>query len=128
MSITVRSIHDIAPYQEPHALVGIRFRPARQALGVSAWGMNVLELDAHCDTYPEHDHSHDAQEELYVVIEGSVVLVAEGTERVLARGDMARVAPTVKRKLVTRAEGATVLAIGATPGAAYTPDPTMATT
>jgi uncharacterized cupin superfamily protein len=123
MSVVVKTIRDIPAYDGPHAIPGIRFRAARSALGVEAWGMNVLELDAGCEGHPEHDHAHDGQEELYVVLEGSIVLRAEGTERVLAKGDMARVGPDVVRKLVTRGEGAVVLALGATPGKAYAPDP-----
>jgi uncharacterized cupin superfamily protein len=127
MSIITQNVRDLAPYQGDHAIPGIRFRAARQALGISAWGMNVLELDPGCDGYPEHDHRHDGQEELYVVLEGSLVLVAEGTERTLVRGDLARVPPDVRRKLVTRSEGATVLALGGTPGQAYAVDPRLAT-
>jgi mannose-6-phosphate isomerase-like protein (cupin superfamily) len=121
MSIVVKSIKDIAHYAGPNAIAGIRFRPARSALGVTAWGMNVLELDAHCDGYPEHDHTHDGQEEVYVVLEGRVTLRAAGEERVLVTGDMVRVPPDVKRKFVTGDGGAVLLALGATPGKAYTP-------
>lgn len=122
MSIVVTSIADVAPYQGKNALPGIRFRAVRQALGVTAWGMNVLELDPGCETYPEHDHVQqmkDGQEEVYLVLEGSVVLRAEGTERTLRRGDLVRVPPEVTRKFVTRGEGATLLALGGTPGKAY---------
>jgi quercetin dioxygenase-like cupin family protein len=119
--ITVKSIADIAPYAGEHAIPGIRFRSVRPALGVTAWGMNVLELDPHCSGYPEHDHTGDGQEEVYVVLRGVVILTWAGGERTLAQGEMARVPPSVRRKLVTRDEGATVLALGATPGKAYTP-------
>lgn len=128
MTIVVKNIRDIQHYQGEHAIPGIRFRPARQAMGVSAWGMNVLDLDAGCEGYPQHDHAHDGQEEVYVVLDGSVVIVAEGAEHVLRRGDMARVPPDVERTLMTREEPATILAIGSTPGRAYAPDPGMATT
>ncbi len=128
MPITFKNISDIAPYQGEHAIAGIRFRPIRQALGVTAWGMNVLELDPGCEGYPQHDHAHDGQEEVYLVLEGSVVLVAEETERTLRRGDMVRVGPETSRKLVTRGEGATLLALGATPGKAYEADQRLATT
>ena len=83
--------------------------------------MNVLELDPGCEGYPEHDHTADDQEEVYLVLEGAVVLVTPDGERALRAGDLARVAPEVRRKLVTREVGARLLAIGATPGAAFTP-------
>ena len=117
--ITCKKIEDIQPYQGPHAIPGIRFRALREALGVTAWGMNVLELDPGCEGYPEHDHVQDGQEEVYLVLEGSIVLRALDTEIVLTRGDAARVPHGVKRKLVTRESGATILAIGATPGKVF---------
>lgn len=122
---TVRNIASLPAYDGPHAIPGIRFRAARAALGVSAWGMNVLELDPGVDGHPRHDHSHDGQEELYVVLEGSVTLQAGEEEHVLVAGDMARVPPATTRQLITRDQGATVLAIGATPGAAFSPTPGM---
>jgi quercetin dioxygenase-like cupin family protein len=119
MNITVKHLEDIEPYKGANTIPGIRFRPARQALGVSSWGMNVLELDPHCSGYPEHDHAKDGHEEVYVVLRGSIVLQAAGEERALSQGDLVRVAPDVKRKFVTRDEGATLLALGGTPGKAY---------
>ena len=127
MGIDHKNVTEIAHYQGEHAIPKIRFRPARAALGVSAWGMNVLELDAGCEGYPEHDHASDGQEELYVVLEGEPVLVAGGEERPLRKGDMVRVPPELKRKIVTRGSAVTLLAIGGTPGKAYAPDPRMAT-
>jgi uncharacterized cupin superfamily protein len=128
MTIVVTNIAQIAHYQGEHAIDGLRFRPVRQAMGVSAWGMNVLEFDAACEGYPDHDHAADGQEEVYLVLDGSLVLVAEGVEHVLTRGDMVRVPAHTVRKFVTRGETATLLALGSTPGAAYAPDPRMATT
>ena len=118
-AITVKHIEEIEPYAGPNAIPGIRFRPARQALGVSSWGMNVIELDPHCSGYPEHDHASDGHEEVYVVLRGSIVLQAAGEERTLSQGDLVRVAPDLKRKFVTRDEGATLLALGGTPGKPY---------
>lgn len=119
--ITVKSIDEIEPYAGPHAIEGIRFRPVRQALGVSSWGMNVLELDPHCEGHPDHDHASDNHEEVYVVLSGSAVLLAQGEERVVSRGDLVRVSAQVKRKFVTRDEGVVLLALGGTPGKPYAP-------
>lgn len=126
MGIEHKNVTEIPHYQGEHAIPKIRFRPARSALGVSAWGMNVLELDAGCEGYPEHDHVGDGQEELYVVLDGEAVLVAGGEERPLRKGDMVRVPPETTRKIVTRGSSVTLLAIGGTPGKAYAPDPRMA--
>ncbi len=121
--VHVLTIDTIPAYEGPHAIPGIRFRAARAAFGVTAWGMNVLDFDPHNAGHPEHDHAADGQEEVYVVLEGTIYLEAMGSQRVIRAGEMVRVAPEVKRKLVTGEEGARVLAIGATPGKAF--EPTM---
>lgn len=119
--IRVKNIDDIEPYSGPYAIEGIRFRPAREALGVTAWGMNVMQLDPGCEGYPEHDHAKDGQEEVYVVLEGSAVVQADGGETAVRKGDFVRVGASVRRKFVTREEGVTLLAIGGTPGKGYEP-------
>jgi quercetin dioxygenase-like cupin family protein len=119
--ITLKTIEEIVAYTGPNAIPGIRFRAARQALGVSSWGMNVIELDPECSGYPEHDHASDGHEEVYVVLRGSIVLQADGGERTLSQGDFVRVAPHTKRKFVTRDREATLLALGGTPGKPYAP-------
>ncbi|HHH27861.1 MAG TPA: hypothetical protein ENK57_05900 [Polyangiaceae bacterium] len=121
MKVTVGSLESIEAYSGPHAIDGIRFRPAAAALGVRSWGMNVLEIDAGCESYPEHDHAEDGQEELYVVLRGSATLVAteDGARHELTEGSFARVEPDVRRTIVPGPEGVTLLAIGGTPGEAY---------
>ncbi|MFK7988284.1 MAG: hypothetical protein AB8I08_19850 [Sandaracinaceae bacterium] len=121
MTVTVKPIETIDAYEGENAIEGIRFRPAAAALGVTAWGMNVLELDAGCEGYPEHDHKEDGQEEVYVVLRGSMTLVADKTEHRASAGSLVRVSPEHTRKIVPGDEGVTVLAIGATPGKAYEP-------
>jgi uncharacterized cupin superfamily protein len=119
MSVVVKKIESVEPYSGPHQISGIRFRAVGKALGVEAWGMNVLELDAGCDLYPEHDHEKDGQQEVYVVLVGSATLRTPEGEQHLVVGDMALVAPSVTRKLVPGADGVSLLAIGATPGKAF---------
>lgn len=119
--ITALKRDQIPAYTGPHTIPGIRFRAARDLLGVSAWGMNIIELDPDCGGYPVHDHLEDGQEEVYVVLEGSAVLVIGDAERVVTAGELIRVAPHVKRGFVTRETGVVLLAIGGTPGQAYTP-------
>lgn len=122
---TIKTVDEVGFYEGPHAIPGIRFRHAGRDLGVSAWGMNVIEIAAGCDRYPEHDHEKDAQEEVYVVLRGSATLHmgshVSGTERALATGAMVRVGASTVRKLVPGPEGVTLLALGGTPGKAYEP-------
>ena len=53
------------------------------------------------------------------MVEGAATLQAGGEEHELRPGTFARVGPGEKRKLVTGAEGARVIALGGTPGKAY---------
>ena len=92
---------------------------ARHGLGVQSFGLQVLDFPPNADQYPEHDHSHDSQEEVYIVVDGAATLQAGGEEHELRPGSYARVGPSEKRKLVTGAEGARVIAIGGCPGKAY---------
>ena len=94
---------------------------ARAALGVSSFGMSILSLPAGYDRYPDHDHTHDHQEEVYVVLAGSGVLTVEGEEFALDSETMARVGPGVKRKVVAGPGGIRMLVLGGVPGEAYQP-------
>jgi uncharacterized cupin superfamily protein len=116
---TIKRLDELDYYRGEHEIPGIRFHYAGKQLGVSAWGMNVLSLDPGADGYPEHDHLGDGQEEVYVLLRGSATLIAGDQRWQLETGTMVRVGPATKRKLVPGATGATVLAIGATPGKAY---------
>jgi mannose-6-phosphate isomerase-like protein (cupin superfamily) len=108
-------------YKGPNAVPGIRFHSTGRQLGVTAWGMNVLEIDAGCTGYPEHDHLKDGQEEVYVVLRGSATVHAGGEPRTVEPGTFIRVGPGEKRKFLPGPEGVVLLALGATPGKAYEP-------
>lgn len=113
------NIDDIAPYTGPNSIDGLQFRAARAALDVTSFGMNVLDFAPDTHGHPEHDHAHDGQEEVYVVLTGTVFLRTPEGEQQLDAGSMVRVGPEVKRQLVTRGAPARVLALGATPGKAF---------
>jgi quercetin dioxygenase-like cupin family protein len=119
--VTAKRVDEMEAYEGPHAIPGIRFVHAAKSLGVTAWGMNVLELGPRCTRYPEHDHLKDGQEEVYTVLRGRATLEAGGTSWALEPGVLVRVGPGQRRRLVTGDEGATVLALGGTPGKAYEP-------
>lgn len=120
--VTIKHLEQIEAYTGPHEIPGIRFRHARKALGVTAWGMNIVEIDPHNESYPNHDHQADGQQEVYVVLRGSAVLRVEGRDDVTVReGELVHIEPAVKRQWVTQGQGVTLLAIGATPGQAYEP-------
>ena len=94
-------------------------RKARAGLGVSSFGMQVIDMEPHQDAYPEHDHAESGAEEVYVLMEGAATLRAGGAEHRLEPGVMARVGPGEKRKLLTGPQRARILALGGTPGKAF---------
>jgi mannose-6-phosphate isomerase-like protein (cupin superfamily) len=117
--VKARRIEDIPFYEGPNAIEGIKFRPAGRELGVTAWGMNVLEIARGVTDYPQHDHVKDGQEEVYVVLDGGGTLEVGGAHTPLAPGTLVRVGPGETRKILPGASGIVVLAIGGTPGRAY---------
>jgi mannose-6-phosphate isomerase-like protein (cupin superfamily) len=101
------------------AAFGGGFVKARAELGVTSLGIQVIQLPANSEDYPEHDHSEDAQEEVYLALTGSGWLDIEG-ERVDLEEDMlVRVGAAAKRKVYAGPEGLRVLVLGACPGEPY---------
>lgn len=87
-----------------------RFLSLRRALGVTAFGINQMTLRP---GERGRIHRHERQEEVYLVLEGTLTLEVEGEPRELRRGELARVAPGVRRQLSNRGgEPLAVLAIG----------------
>ena len=93
----------------------------RAGLGVTSFGIQVIQLPPGFEGYPEHDHTHDTQEEVYTSLQGKVTLRVGGEDFALEPGIFARVGPGERRKLITGDEGARVLAMGGVPGEAYAP-------
>lgn len=114
-------------------LDGITFHKAAGALGVTAFGISIVDLEPGADTYPEHDHSEEGiggqmfaerpqqlgQEEVYFALRGSGTVEAGGESFPLDVDHAVRVAPEVVRKVVPGPEGLRLLAIGGTPGQPY---------
>ena len=89
---------------------GERFTPLRRELGVTAFGMNLIVLQP---GQRGRIHRHERQEEVYLVLEGTLTLLVEREESVLARGELVRVAPEVRRQLVNSGpQRLVLLAIG----------------
>jgi uncharacterized cupin superfamily protein len=73
---------------------GPGFRKVRQALDVTAFGVNAVVLPP---GYTSRRHYHDRQQELYVVLEGVIEFDLDGAKQTLGPGGLARVdAPTVR--------------------------------
>jgi quercetin dioxygenase-like cupin family protein len=87
-----------------------RFVPLRRQLGVSSFGMNQIRLRP---GERGRIHRHFTQEEVYLVLAGTLTLEIEGEAHALGQGQIARVAPAVRRRIVNRhPEDALILALG----------------
>ena len=87
-----------------------RFVRLRAALGVSSFGLNQIVLRP---GERGRIHRHERQEEVYLVLEGTLTLLVEGEEQTLERGELVRVGPELRRQLVNRGPGTlSLLALG----------------
>ena len=113
--VTVVGIEEMEP------IFGGLARRARATLGVTSWGMQVFTLPPNWDGYPNHKHDDEStdpnQEEVYIPIDGSATLVADGESFELRPGVIARVGPEQLRKIVPGPDGIRFLALGGAPGA-----------
>jgi mannose-6-phosphate isomerase-like protein (cupin superfamily) len=77
---------------------GPGFRKVRRALGVTAFGVNAIELPANYET---GRHYHERQEELYFVHSGRIEITLGEDSFELGPGGLARVDPSTIRKIKT---------------------------
>jgi uncharacterized cupin superfamily protein len=75
---------------------GYGFRKVRQALGVTAFGVNVIVMPP---GFVGFHHFHDEQDELYFVHAGTARFEVDGDERVLGPGGLCHVTSTTPRKV-----------------------------
>ena len=111
--------HTVKRIDEMEAIYGGAFKRARAELGVSAFGMQMIDMPPDANQYPEHDHSEDGQEEVYLALHGRGEIEVEGERHELVPETMVRIGPGVKRKVMTREEPLRLLIIGGVPGESY---------
>ena len=93
---------------------GYGFRKVRRALGVDAFGANVIVMPPR---YEGFQHYHDEQDELYFVHSGTARVEVEGEERILGPGGLVHVSSTTPRRVSNGGEEDLVmLVIGAKGG------------
>ena len=97
------------------------FKRARAELGVTSFGLSVIDLPPNNDLYPEHDHADDGQEEVYFAVAGSGEIEIEGERHPLTTDVMVRVGPGVNRKVFTKESPMRMIVLGGKPGAVYEP-------
>ncbi len=97
------------------------WRLARKALGTSAFGFNLVEIQPG-GQIPEHDEAQSGQVELYAILEGDAVLKIEGEEHAAPAGTFASIEPPATRTILNRSEApVTALLIGVHPEGEYAP-------
>lgn len=116
-------------------LEGFTFRRAGVQLGVTPFGMSIIDMPPETSAYPEHDHSSEGpgnppahqlgQEEVYVALRGSADVEVDGHRYLVDAGHIIRVGPTARRKILPGPDGVRLLAIGGVPGKAYDPAATV---
>jgi uncharacterized cupin superfamily protein len=94
---------------------------ARRSLGLSAFGMNLVEL-APGESIPEHDETERDQEEVFLVLEGHAAIVIDGEEHDAPAGTLVRLDPGPRRTAVNRGDdGVTLLIVSAPRTSGYEP-------
>ena len=89
-----------------------RFQTLRASLGATSLGINLIRLQP---GQRGRIHRHERQEEIYVVLQGTLTLLVEGKPHHVQERQAARVGPEERRQLVNRSrEPCVLLALGAT--------------
>jgi mannose-6-phosphate isomerase-like protein (cupin superfamily) len=83
-----------------------RFVPLRRQLGVTSFGLNQILLRP---GQRGRIHRHRDQEEVYLVLAGTLTLIIEGEPREFGQGELVRVAPLLRRQIVNRRPGEDLL-------------------
>jgi mannose-6-phosphate isomerase-like protein (cupin superfamily) len=110
---TVKRIEDM------EGAYGGAFKRARAELGVSSFGIAIIDMPPNFEHYPTHDHARDGQEEVFLALKGGGEIEIAGERHTLDTDHLVRVAAGVDRKVLPGAEGIRVLVLGAKPGAIY---------
>lgn len=105
---------------EMEAAYGGGFLRARAELGVTSFGLQVIRMPPDHRDYPEHDHSADGQEEVYLALKGGGWIDVDGERVELGKDVLVRIPAGTKRKVYSGPEGIEMLVIGGCPGEPYT--------
>ena len=117
--------YTVAKIDELEGFYNGLFLKARAALGVTAFGLSIVDIPPHSVHYPEHNHP-SGQEEVLICIAGFGRLIMDESSEVfvdLEPGVMVRIGAKTKRTIRVGDEGLRAVAIGGTPGEAFKPLP-----
>ena len=113
---TVREIAAIPPVSDGGAEYPTWY-PLQHALGIDTFGANLFVATRAGQTLvEEHDERDSRQQELYLVLKGTVAFHLDGQETRLDEGSAVAVTtPAVRRRAVAESKGTALLIIGAGP-------------
>ena len=98
---TIKKVHE---FEEMEGSGNATWRLARKSLGAESFGFNVVDI-APGGQIPEHDHTGDDQEEVFIILNGDATIVIDGDEHDAPAGTYVRYAPDVKRTIRNNSEG-----------------------
>jgi len=104
---------------EMEGAYGGAFKRVRAELGVSSFGVAIIDMPPNFEHYPNHDHARDGQEEVFIALRGGGEIDIEGERHPLDADHVVRIAAGTNRKVLPGPEGIRLLVIGAKPGAVY---------
>ena len=113
------STYAVKKIDDMEAVYGGAFKRVRAELGVESFGIQIIDMPANYDGYPEHDHGEDGQEEVYLTLRGGGEIEIEGERFPLDEDHVARVGPGVSRKVWPGDDGIRILIIGGKAGELY---------
>jgi quercetin dioxygenase-like cupin family protein len=91
-----------------------KWRLARRSLGLSSFGMNVVDLQPG-ERIPEHHERERDHEEVFIVLSGEATVVIDGEAYPAPTGTFVRLDPEPMRTLVNDGEGPTTVLIASAP-------------
>jgi quercetin dioxygenase-like cupin family protein len=98
---TIKSVDE---FEEMEGSGGATWRLARKTLGAESFGFNVVDI-APGGQIPEHNHTGDNQEEVFIILDGLATVVAGDEEHDAPSGTYVRYAPEVSRTIKNNSEG-----------------------
>ena len=93
---------------------------ARRSLGLSSFGMNLVEIEPGT-RIPEHDETGRDQEEVFMVLSGSATMVVDGQEHPAPAGTLVRLDRAEPPVANDGDEVAVVLIVSAPRNSGYSP-------
>jgi tetratricopeptide (TPR) repeat protein len=117
MAVAVAHLDDIEEYED----VGCQYRPIRQHLGITAFGITAWTAHAAGDRIVnEHDEDDpSADQELHLVLSGHAVFELDEGQVDAPPGTLVFVPPGTRRVAVATKDDTTVIVVEGTPGTGY---------